>query len=232
VLKVIPRPLRATIVGLSFLIGTGSVASAASLPSFTALSAPLPAETPHRACFEAAALRYELPVGLLVAVAKVESAFNPRAVSHKNAVGVMQILWPGTAAHLGITRRTDLFVPCISIDAGARYLRELLGQFQVGELALAAYNMGPSRIRSSRVEDLPRAGKEYVELVAGAAHRLLNGRHVNARVSTTGINHLTFRLPSADRARAVVAALKVRDAQLETSIREVDGVWLLTVVRR
>lgn len=102
---------------------------------------------PHATCFKAAALQYDLPETLLLAVARGESDFEPTARSRANAHGVMQILWPGTARHLGIHRLSDLYDPCTNIDAGARYLQELLGTYDGNlHLALAAYNYGPSRI--------------------------------------------------------------------------------------
>ncbi len=59
----------------------------------------------------------------------------------------MQILWPVTAKHLGINRLSRLYEPCTNIDAGARYLKELLGRYAGNlHLALAAYNYGPQRI--------------------------------------------------------------------------------------
>lgn len=102
----------------------------------------------YESCFRVAARRYNLPLTLLLAVARGESDFNPKAVSKANAIGIMQILWPTTAKELGITRKADLFEPCTNIQAGARYLRYLLNLY--GEnyhLALAAYNYGPNRIR-------------------------------------------------------------------------------------
>ena len=102
---------------------------------------------PHATCFRAAALAYNLPETLLLAVARGESDFEATARSKANAHGVMQILWPGTANHLGIYRLTELYDPCTNIDAGARYLRELLDTYNGNvHLALAAYNYGPSRI--------------------------------------------------------------------------------------
>jgi soluble lytic murein transglycosylase-like protein len=102
---------------------------------------------PHATCFKAAALRYGLPETLLLAVARGESDFEPTARSRANAHGVMQILWPGTARHLGINRLSDLYDPCTNIDAGSRYLKELLGNYDGNvHLALAAYNYGPGRI--------------------------------------------------------------------------------------
>ena len=102
---------------------------------------------PHSTCFKAAALQYDLPETLLLAVARGESDFEATARSRANAHGVMQILWPGTARHLGIHRLSDLYDPCTNIDAGARYLRELLETYEGNmHLALAAYNYGPGRI--------------------------------------------------------------------------------------
>lgn len=102
---------------------------------------------PHETCFKAAALAYDLPYTLLLAVARGESDFDPMARSKANAHGVMQILWPTTANHLGIYRLSQLYEPCTNIDAGARYLRELLERFSGNiHLALAAYNYGPQRI--------------------------------------------------------------------------------------
>jgi len=102
---------------------------------------------PFEHCFQRAAATHELPETLLLAVARGESDFKPRARSHANAYGLMQILWPGTANHLGIQRLSDLMEPCTNVDAGARYLKELLEHFD-GNMhrALAAYNYGPSRI--------------------------------------------------------------------------------------
>ena len=102
---------------------------------------------PHANCFRAAALAYDLPESLLLAVARGESDFEETARSRANAHGVMQILWPGTARHLGIHRLSDLYDPCTNIDAGARYLKELLATYDNNlHLALAAYNYGPGRI--------------------------------------------------------------------------------------
>ena len=102
---------------------------------------------PHSTCFRVAALEYGLPESLLLAVARGESDFVATARSRANAHGVMQILWPGTAKHLGINRLSDLYEPCTNIDAGARYLKELIARYDGNvHLALAAYNYGPGRI--------------------------------------------------------------------------------------
>ena len=102
---------------------------------------------PHAGCFRQAALSHGLPLTLLLAVARGESDFDAGAKSRANAHGVMQIQWPGTAQHLGIHRLSQLYEPCTNIDAGARYLAELLTRYDGDlHLALAAYNYGPGRI--------------------------------------------------------------------------------------
>ena len=107
---------------------------------------------PYDHCFNAAAQKYDLPLSLLLAVARGESDFDPRARSDRNCHGLMQIQWPGTAKHLGIHRLASLYEPCTNIRAGARYLRELMDRYdQNPHLALAAYNYGPNRIQ-------PKAG--------------------------------------------------------------------------
>ncbi len=113
---------------------------------------------PFATCFRAAASAYGLPETLLLAVARGESDFEATARSKANAHGVMQILWPTTAHHLGIYRLSDLYDPCTNIDAGARYLRELVNRFDGDlHLALAAYNYGPERIAADTTNIPPGA---------------------------------------------------------------------------
>ncbi len=116
---------------------------------------------PHATCFRVAALEYDLPESLLLAVARGESDFEATARSRADAHGVMQILWPDTANHLGIHRLSDLYDPCTNIDAGARYLQELLARYSGNlHLALAAYNYGPNRI-STNGDGLPSGAVWY-----------------------------------------------------------------------
>ncbi len=134
-------------------------------------SALSPAYTfPHATCFRVAALEHDLPESLLLAVARGESDFNETARSRANAHGVMQILWPGTAKHLGIHRLSDLYEPCTNIDAGTRYLKELLKTYDGNlHLALAAYNYGPGRISKSG-DGIPSGAVWY----SGYIYRHLN----------------------------------------------------------
>ena len=125
---------------------------------------------PHATCFKAAALAHDLPESLLLAVARGESDFEPTARSRANAHGVMQILWPGTARHLGIHRLSELYDPCTNIDAGARYLGELLQRYDGNlHLSLAAYNYGPGRIATNG-RNIPPGAQWY----SGYIYRHLN----------------------------------------------------------
>ena len=95
------------------------------------------------AIFEEAAARYSLPSKLIRAVAKAESDFNPRAVSHAGAMWVMQLM-PGTTRSLGVS---DPYDARQNIMGGARYLKENLDRFGDVSLALAAYNAGPGSVQ-------------------------------------------------------------------------------------
>ena len=118
---------------------------------------------PYDHCFNSAARNFDLPLSLLVAVARGESGFDPSARSDRNCHGLMQIQWPGTAKHLGIHRLAALYEPCTNIRAGARYLRELMNRYDQNlHLALAAYNYGPSRIRqNSKPRGIPQGAQWY-----------------------------------------------------------------------
>lgn len=100
---------------------------------------PLPPR--FRRAFESASDKSGVPLSLLVAVAQEESNFEPNAVSHAGALGLFQVL-PSTAQELEI----DLDSPDANVLAGARYLRRMLDRFASLELALAAYNAGPTAV--------------------------------------------------------------------------------------
>ncbi len=166
----------------------------------TGLAAFAQADHPFQRCFQLASLQHNVPVDLLIGVASVESNFNPSARSDADAHGIMQIRWPLTAKHLGVTRLAHLYNPCVNIDVGASYLSELLHRFGEPELALAAYNYGPSRIKTRA--DIPPVVWRYVARVMArkptqipiksSSRRVLNSfaRHHRARAFAAAINDL------------------------------------------
>ncbi len=104
-----------------------------------------PVDVPrYDAILREASAHYRLPFAFLKAVVKVESNFNPRAVSSADAKGLMQLI-DSTAEAMSVD---DPFDPRQSIFGGARYLRVLANRFD-GDLVLtaAAYNSGPERVR-------------------------------------------------------------------------------------
>jgi len=99
---------------------------------------------------------------LLKALIHVESDFDPRAVSKKGALGLTQIM----PANLGLLNVRDPFDPKDNINGGARYLKALMDRFGGRlNLALAAYNAGPSAVE--RYRDIPpfQETRNYVEKV-------------------------------------------------------------------
>jgi soluble lytic murein transglycosylase-like protein len=101
------------------------------------------AKAPFRELIEAAAARYVVDADLITSVIAAESNFDPKAISRRNARGLMQLL-PETAARLGVQ---NIFDPRENIDAGTRYLHDLLLLYKNDlALALAAYNAGPQRV--------------------------------------------------------------------------------------
>src|SRR5690606_40813296 len=92
------------------------------------------------AIVERQAAQHAINPDLVRAVIQVESAWNPRAVSSKGAMGLMQLM-PATARELGVT---DPFDPAQNIRGGVKYLKQLLERYDGNaELALAACNAGP-----------------------------------------------------------------------------------------
>jgi Kef-type K+ transport system membrane component KefB len=159
-----------------------------------------------------------VPVGLL-AVALVESGFNPMALSPKGARGIWQFM-PATAVRYGLTvqpgndHRTN---PEHSTRAAAKYLRFLFNQFGDWKLALAAYNAGEQRVQQiidrtgirdfdemSRRGLLPLETRKYVPAVLSAASRIGGG--------TNSLTTVKARQKGQTRGGAVEALMKLDDS--------------------
>jgi len=94
-----------------------------------------------------AGVKHHIDPDFITSVVRAESGFHPRAVSPKGARGLMQLM-PKTAACLGVK---DSFDASENIEAGTRYLRQLLEKFDYDAVkALAAYNAGPDRVTHYR----------------------------------------------------------------------------------
>ena len=170
--KMIVAPSRGDVVKIQDVYGTPS-AIRRILPQTSAATAPAAlapaaaggaAQGPaaYAALFRAAEQRNNLPAGLLNAVAKHESSYNPNAVSPAGARGLMQIM-PATARELGV----DPMIPEQAVDGAARLLASNLRQFGSVDLAVAAYNAGAGAV--ARYGGIPPYAetRAYVQRVVG-----------------------------------------------------------------
>jgi hypothetical protein len=142
---------------------------------FTPSTEPLTDKTPFQKLIREAAARYNLDPTLIHSVISIESNFNPKAVSHKNARGLMQLM-PRTAELMGVK---DSFDPGQNIDGGAHYLSDLMKKYRNDlTLALAAYNAGPDSVDKygrrvppylETMKYVQRIAKTYAKLKADAA---------------------------------------------------------------
>jgi soluble lytic murein transglycosylase-like protein len=109
-----------------------------------------------------AARRHGIPEDLFLRLVQQESGWNMRAVSHKGAIGLAQLM-PATARRMGV----DPHDPHQNLDGGARYLRTQYNTFRDWKLALAAYNAGPEAV--NRHGGIPpyRETRNYVRAILG-----------------------------------------------------------------
>ena len=145
---------------LSSILGRSTSYVAVSRPAPTpALPIVAPRGVEHYAEYiDHYSAEYGVDPNLVRAVIQAESGGDPQALSPQGAAGLMQLM-PGTASAMGAVARFD---PQQNIASGTRYLRSLLDRFHSVELALWAYNAGPSAVRNGI---LPRETENYVPKV-------------------------------------------------------------------
>jgi soluble lytic murein transglycosylase-like protein len=110
----------------------------------------------------AAARRHRVPEDLFLRLVQHESGWNPRAVSHKGATGLAQLM-PATARLLGV----DIDDPRQNLEGGARYLRMMYDRFGSWRLALAAYNAGPAAVEQHGGVPPFAETRSYVRAILG-----------------------------------------------------------------
>ncbi|MEV6923080.1 transglycosylase SLT domain-containing protein [Dactylosporangium sp. NPDC051485] len=174
--KMIVAPHTGEVVKVEPVAGTPTairrVAAPATAPALrpaalASSTAPPSSSVPYADVFQSAAARYGLEPSLLAAVAKVESGFNPNAVSGAGAQGLMQLM-PATARGLGV----DALNPAEAIDGAARLLSNNLKRFGSLDLALAAYNAGGGAVsRYGGIPPFPET-RAYVPKVKAAMAQL------------------------------------------------------------
>jgi hypothetical protein len=127
--------------------------------------------------------RHQLDPALLTAMAQVESAFDPRAVSHKGARGLLQLM-PQTAERFGVE---DVFNVSQNVDGGARYMKWLLERYEGRtDLALAGYNAGEAAVDQYGGVPPYSETQNYVSRVMENASRLSDGAATGTRKSRSG----------------------------------------------
>lgn len=118
-----------------------------------------------------------VPTGLLDALVAQESRYDPLIVSSKGAVGLTQLM-PATARGLGVLDSRD---PLSNLRGGAKYLRSHLDEFKRVDLALAAYNAGPGRVRTlGRIPPF----RETIDYVAAITRGWSSGAFRAASIQT------------------------------------------------
>ncbi|WP_234988767.1 lytic transglycosylase domain-containing protein [Tropicibacter naphthalenivorans] len=118
---------------------------------------------PYAEMARAAARRHGIPEDLFLRLVMQESRFNAKALSHKGAIGLAQLM-PGTAKSLGV----DPHDPAQNLDGGAKYLKIQYRKFGSWKLALAAYNAGPGAVIKHGGVPPYRETRNYVKKIYGS----------------------------------------------------------------
>ena len=170
--------------------GRSMIGSQPVVPGATAERQLSPAEVDK--AIDEAAQRHGVDANLVRAVVKVESNYNPRAVSRKGAMGLMQLM-PFTARSLKVGNAFD---PHQNVDAGVRHLKQLLESYNGNiELSLAAYNAGSGAVNRSGGIPPYRETRDYVKKITdlywgsgfGSKSRIVESRDAEGHRSFTNV---------------------------------------------
>ena len=157
---------------------------------------------------EQVALHYQIHPSFVHAVIQAESNYNPRAISSKGALGLMQLM-PGTARRFGVA---NVFNPAENLEGGVRYLRYLLDYYGGNmRLSLAAYNAGEGAVDRfggvppywetvryvRRVNDLYRRSRETIQVrtTPEPAPKKLEGPRIHQIVEASGATRYVTESP-------------------------------------
>lgn len=110
-----------------------------------------------------AARQHGIPEDLFLRLVQQESGWNPKALSHKGAIGLAQLM-PFTAKKL----RVDPHDPAQNLEGGARYLKQQYRKFGSWRLALAAYNAGPGAVKKYGGVPPYKETRNYVKVIWGS----------------------------------------------------------------
>ncbi len=173
-----------------------------------------------------ASSRFGVDASLVRAVIAVESAFNRYARSHKGARGLMQLM-PETGRRYGVVNAYD---PWQNIRAGTSHLRDLLDEFKDLQLALAAYNAGPTPVRRYGTIPPYRETRNYVRKVlavyrAGTKLTIVKGNMVYSIGRPGGKTRITSSPDAAGSSgsESTLAALARRSAAARSSATAVGA---------
>ncbi|WP_150700102.1 lytic transglycosylase domain-containing protein [Pandoraea terrae] len=216
---------------------TGAAAVSPDVPDATGTThaahrrAALAEPLPYDPVVQAVAADLALDAALLHAVIRTESGHNPKAVSRRGAIGLMQVM-PQTGARFGHRRLAD---PKVNVLAGATYLRWLLEKFDDDlELALAAYNAGEGAVlRHGRRMPPYQETREYVrkvmsgyrELAGEAAAQALAGPNGGAGQPGGAAQMMGSAVTGPVRAQSADAGREVAPDAWQW-LQRLGGLWL------
>ena len=148
-------------------VGTSVSIAATAVITPTKWGTPTPYDGRYKGQYlsmaKSAAQRHGIPQDLFLKLVQQESGWNPKALSHKGAIGLAQLM-PQTASLLGV----DPHDPQQNLEGGARYLAQQYRKFRSWRLALAAYNAGPGAVEKYNGVPPFDETQNYVKVIWGS----------------------------------------------------------------